>query len=85
MRRVTLDEAQTLLRDLLAAALDGDQVVITTDDRPAVRLVPVEQPKPRHQAGSAKGLIFMADDFDDPLPDFGDYCECGTSGGASTV
>ena len=75
MRRVTLDEAQTHLRDLIAAALNGEEVVITTDDRPAVRLVPVEQPKPRPRFESAKGLIFMADDFDDPLPDFDDYRE----------
>ena len=42
MHRVTLDEAQTHLRDLIAAALNGEEIVITTDDRPAVRLVPVE-------------------------------------------
>ncbi len=65
MHRVTLDEAQTHLRDLIAAALNGEEVVITADDRPAVRLVPVKQPKPRRQAGSAKGLIFMTDDFDE--------------------
>lgn len=75
MRRVTLDQAQAHLPDLIAAALNGEEVVITTDDRPTVRLVPVEQPKPRPRFGSAKGLIFMSEDFDDPLPDFDDYRE----------
>lgn len=74
MQRVTLDHAQTHLRDLIAAA-NGEEVLITDDDRPLARLVPVPQPKRRRQAGSAKGLVVISDDFDDPLPDFDDYRE----------
>lgn len=35
----------------------------------------IETPKPRkkRKAGSAKGEIFMADDFDAPLEDFAEY------------
>jgi prevent-host-death family protein len=73
MRRVTLDEAKTQLSDLVDAAVSGEDVFITTDDRQVVQLVPVAQPKPRPRFGSAKGLIVMADDFDAPLPDFDDY------------
>jgi hypothetical protein len=35
--------------------------------------VPVSQAKPRPQFGSAKGLISMSDDFDEPLEDFAEY------------
>lgn len=31
--------------------------------------------------GSAKGMIQIADDFDDPLPDFEEYRFFGNSGG----
>ncbi len=31
------------------------------------------QPKKRRQSGSAKGLIWMSPDFDQPLEDFSEY------------
>lgn len=34
---------------------------------------PPKTPKPRILPGSAKGLFVMAEDFDDPLPEFGEY------------
>ena len=37
-----------------------------------VKLVPMP-PKPGRRAGSAKGMIRMADDFDEPLEDFDEY------------
>jgi antitoxin (DNA-binding transcriptional repressor) of toxin-antitoxin stability system len=37
------------------------------------RLVPVRNGLRRPRFGSAKGLITMADDFDEPLEDFADY------------
>jgi hypothetical protein len=35
--------------------------------------VPISVTKPRPQFGSAKGLIKMSDDFDEPLEDFEEY------------
>lgn len=32
-----------------------------------------KQPKPKRQAGLAKGLVKMNSNFDDPLPDFKEY------------
>ena len=73
MYQVALDEAKTRLADLIAAAVRGEAVFITNDDRQVVRLVPVIQAKKRRQFGSAKGLIAMADGFDAPLEDFREY------------
>jgi antitoxin (DNA-binding transcriptional repressor) of toxin-antitoxin stability system len=61
-----LEEAKTQLIDLISAAMRGEDVVIVKDERTMVKLVPMT-PKPRRQAGSAKGMIHMADDFDAPL------------------
>jgi antitoxin (DNA-binding transcriptional repressor) of toxin-antitoxin stability system len=72
VQHVDLDEAKSRLPDLITAAINGEDIYIDTDDQRAVQLVPVVQPK-RRQFGSAKGLIWMAEDFDAPLEDFKDY------------
>lgn len=73
MYRVTLSEAQTRLMSLIAAALEGETVLIAKEDGCFVQLVPVEKPQRHPQFGSAKGLIVMAEDFDAPLADFAEY------------
>jgi len=73
MQQVTLDDAKKKLDDLIIAAVKGDEVVITKGDRPVVKLVPIAGTKAQPRFGSAKGLITMSDDFDEPLEDFGDY------------
>lgn len=70
MQQVPLDEAQTRLRDLVDAALRGETVSIALDDQQAVQLVPVTRERRAGQFGSAKGQIWMAEDFDAPLEDF---------------
>lgn len=72
MHNVKLDEAQTRLSDLINAAVQGETVLITNDNQQVVRLVPISEPR-RRQFGSAKGLISITDDFDDPLPEFDEY------------
>lgn len=71
MTNVTLAEARSQLEDLIKAAQRGEEVVISDDDRPAVKLVPIVQTERRPKFGSAKGKIIMADDFDEsqPAPD----------------
>jgi prevent-host-death family protein len=72
MQPVTLDEAQTHLVDLIEAAMSGETVIITKDGK-HVQLVPVMQPAQHPQFGSARGQIWMADDFDASLTDFDAY------------
>jgi prevent-host-death family protein len=73
MHQVDLDEAKSHLPDLVEAAIKGEEVVITKDDQPVVKLVPIALTKPHPQFGSAKGLITMSEDFDEPLEDFDEY------------
>ncbi len=67
MQQVSVEEAQAALPELIDAAVNGDDVVITKDAQHIVRLVPVSMLKAVPQFGSAKGLITMAEDFDTPL------------------
>ncbi len=73
MQQVTLDDAKKKLDALIDAAVRGDEVVITREDRPVVKLVAVSVTKAQPKFGSAQGLITMSDDFDEPLEDFGEY------------
>ncbi len=76
MVSVTIQEAQAQLLDLIHRLNVGDEVVITENDQPVAKLARTE---PQEQwpckAGSAKGKIWMAPDFDAPLEDFKEYME----------
>jgi len=61
------------LLDLIEAALKGEDVFIRRDKESIVQLVPVTEIKRQPKFGSAKGMIIMSDDFDDPLEDFEPY------------
>ncbi len=71
--KVQIDEAKRRLRDLIEAAIRGEDVLIVTEGLTTVRLAPVEPVKRHPRFGSAKGLVTMADDFDAPLEDFSEY------------
>ena len=73
MQRVTLDEARECLLDLVDAAVAGEEVLIAKDAERAVQLVPRDTTPGRRRFGSARGLIEMAPDFDEPLEDFREY------------
>jgi prevent-host-death family protein len=73
MQEITLAEASKNLPELIEAAMSGEEVVITKDNQPVVKLTPVSPVKHRRRAGSAKGLMTISDDFDEPLEDFKDY------------
>jgi prevent-host-death family protein len=73
--QIELEKAKEQIASLLQAALEGEEIVITQNEQPVVRLVPVSTVKPRRRSGSARGLITMSDDFDEPLEDFAEYMQ----------
>lgn len=76
MATLTIQEAQAQLADLIHRLTPGEEVVITENNQPVAKLARTE-PKPEWpcKAGSAKGKIWMAPDFDAPLDDFKEYME----------
>jgi prevent-host-death family protein len=68
-RTVNVHEAKTHLSKLLAEVGRGEEIVIARAGKPVARLVPLEPRRAPRQPGSAKGQIWIADDFDAPLPD----------------
>lgn len=73
MTKVDVDEAKDHLSDLIDEALQGAEVVLTKDNKPVVKLVPVSGGKARPVFGSAHGLIQLSPDFDEPLEDLDQY------------
>ena len=74
MHQVSVPEARESLASLIQEVLSGEEIVITDDQRPVARLVrvgPARAGVPRF--GSAKGLIHVPDDFDEPLDCFKGY------------
>lgn len=61
------------LRKLVDAALRGELVFIERDDKALLQLTPLNLILHPRKAGSAKGMIKMAEDFDAPLDDFTGY------------
>ena len=73
--QVSLAEAAASLSDLVQAAIDGEEVILLNGDQPAIKFMPIAAIKPDRKPGSAKGLIWMSDDFDEPLEEFREYLE----------
>ena len=74
MKSVTIAEASKKLSELIDAALRGEEVIITKGGQTSIKLTPTTSVKSR-QPGSAKGQVWMSDDFDEPLEDFKDYAK----------
>jgi antitoxin (DNA-binding transcriptional repressor) of toxin-antitoxin stability system len=73
MTQIELSDVKEQLMELIERAASGEVVIIARDKKPLVKISSVSQPKHQRQFGSAKGLIIMHDDFDEPLEDFEEY------------
>ena len=74
MTTITIAEARDRLEELLAKAENGEDVVIVRDDGSTFAVVPTQPTlKKRGFVGSARGKIWMADDFDEIPEGFEPY------------
>lgn len=74
MPHIDVAQARQQFDELIKRASQGEDVVITKENQPFVRLT-TAKPKRKRQFGSVEGEIWMSDDFDEPLEDFRDYME----------
>ena len=70
---VNIAEAKARLSELVDRAARGEEVVIARDHTPVARLVPAERAPGPRKPGSARGQVWIADDFNDVPADFDDY------------
>jgi antitoxin (DNA-binding transcriptional repressor) of toxin-antitoxin stability system len=64
MHKIKLD-----LSKLLQPIISGAKVMIAKADKPIARILPFAQMRGRRVPGSAKSKIWIAPDFNAPLPD----------------
>lgn len=66
---VNIHEAKTHLSRLLRKVADGEEVTIARAGVPVAKLIAVEKTQNTRPMGFGRGEVWMADDFDAPLPD----------------
>lgn len=72
MTQLDISQVESNLSSLLDMAIKGEEIIITQDNKPVAKISPIKKPLKR---GSAKGKVWMSDDFDEPLEDFKEYME----------
>jgi antitoxin (DNA-binding transcriptional repressor) of toxin-antitoxin stability system len=75
MGRYNIAQAKALFSELVQRALAGEEVVIARDNKPMLRLAPLNAAlTERRRSGPANGLIkVIAPDVDAPLDRFAPY------------
>lgn len=75
MTHIALIDVQQQLAQLVAAVGRGEEFVITVEGAPVAVVTapaaPSKEQRPRF--GSAKGKVWISEDFDAPLDDFAEY------------
>ena len=74
MSRFNIAEAKSHFSELVKRAMLGEEVIIAKDNKPLVKIVPVERPKGPRKPGSGKGqVLYISPDFDATPEGFKDY------------
>ena len=73
MQNVDINQAKQYLPELVDKIASGNEIVITKSGIPIAKIIGISKQKKYRKPGTAKGLIKMADDFDQPLEDFMEY------------
>jgi antitoxin (DNA-binding transcriptional repressor) of toxin-antitoxin stability system len=66
---VNVHEAKTNFSKLLQRVVLGEEIIIAKGGVPIAKLVRFVGKKPKRELGLYRGQIWMADDFNAPLPD----------------
>ena len=66
---VNIHDAKTNLSRLIARAEAGEEIIIARAGKPVARLTAIPKLKEPRKPGLLKGKIWIADDFDDYIPE----------------
>ena len=75
MFEISIEEAKKQFLLLVQKAITGQEVIITQGSVPVAKLIAISKSKPQPQFGSAKGLITISEDFNEPLEDLKEYMQ----------
>jgi prevent-host-death family protein len=69
MRQVNIHEAKTHLSQLVEAAEAGESIILARAGKPVALLTPLPAAAAPRRRGLLAGALWIADDFDAPLPE----------------
>jgi antitoxin (DNA-binding transcriptional repressor) of toxin-antitoxin stability system len=74
---LTVEEAQSRLKELIHQLSPGQEIVLIENQQPVAKLVGSRSDRPPRPApGLGQGsVLYMASDFDEPLEEFKEYTE----------
>jgi prevent-host-death family protein len=70
-----IHEAKRYLSRLVARVEGGEELILARAGKPVARLVPYRRQRAPRDLGIWKGKIWIAPNFDDPLPEFDERLE----------
>jgi prevent-host-death family protein len=73
MTSVNIHEAKTNFSKLIERVRRGEEIIVAKAGRPVAKLVPIDEAPAERQPGSSRGKIWIADDFDAPIPWLEEY------------
>ena len=74
MPKFNIADAKTHFSKLVQKAMLGEEVIISKDNKPVLKLVLLNKPKRPRKPGSGKGqILYIAPDFDATPEGFRDY------------
>jgi prevent-host-death family protein len=73
--RVNLYEAKTKLSQLVERAASGEEIIIAKAGKPMAKLMPFLPARSRREGENLLDITFIAEGFDDPIPEIEDACE----------
>lgn len=74
MSQFNIGEAKTHFSKLVQKAMLGEEIIIAKNNKPVLKLVPLDKPKQPRKPGSGKGqILYIAPDFDATPKGFQDY------------
>jgi prevent-host-death family protein len=69
MEAVNIYDAKTRFSQLVDKAAAGEDVIVSRNGKPLVRITRLDNARRRIQFGLLEGKVIIAPDFDSPLPD----------------
>jgi len=69
MVQINVAEAKARFSELIDEAAKGKTFVIAKSGTPVAKIVPLDVERQKIRFGLMKGKVWIADDFDAPLPD----------------
>jgi antitoxin (DNA-binding transcriptional repressor) of toxin-antitoxin stability system len=73
MTIMTIPEAQAHLPEIVENLKPGEEVILTSNEQPAAKLIPISTAKPQPVFGNSRGKLIIVAEDEEHIKDFSDY------------